>query len=175
MSLFRKKLLIHVGIFLAMMIVFGVSIFFIGKRVSSQATEIEGVRKQLYDWIVSLESFASIRAEYTMKAERYTRVLENRLPEKQLLIDLKKDVQFLAGSEGLSSNLVFNQDVSTQSGQMGAISLTMTLSGDYDAVTRFIGRLNELRYLMSIESMTVTRRDAKSVDVEAKGRVLYMK
>ena len=110
-----------------------------------------------------------------MKAERYEQVIKNRLPEKELLVDLKKDIQFLAGGEGLTSNVVFNQEDSTQSARIGAIGLTLTLSGDYDAITRFIGRLNELRYLVSIESMAVTRRGGNTVDVEAKGKVLYRK
>src|SRR3989338_5332698 len=107
---FQKKLLFHGGIFLLLLAGFGTSLFFLGRGMASQASEIESIRAQLYDWVVSLQSFAAIKSEYSTKAERYTQILDNRLPEKELLIDLKKDVQFLAGSEGLTSNLTFNQD-----------------------------------------------------------------
>lgn len=176
MTPFRKKLIIHSAIFFVLMVAFGVSLFFIGGRVGAQAIKIESIRSQLYDWVVSLQSFAAIKSEYSTKAERYTQILNNRLPEKELLIDLKKDVQFLAGSEGLTSNLIFNQDSDTKSPQIGAVSITLTLSGDYDAVARFMGRLNEIRYLISIESMTLNKRgDSSNVDIEMKGKVLYKK
>lgn len=173
---FQKKLLFHGGIFLLLLAVFGTSLFFVGREMASQASEIESIRAQLYDWVVSLQSFAAIKSEYSTKAERYTQILDNRLPEKELLIDLKKDVQFLAGSEGLTSNLTFNQDSDTQSSKIGAVSITLTVTGNYDSVARFIGRLNEIRYLISLDSMTLNNKGSTNdVDVEMKGKVLYKK
>ncbi len=175
MTPFRKKLLIHSAVFFGLVLVFGFALFFVGKKISASAGEIQDMRKQLYDWIVSLESFAAIRTEYTMKAERYLQILDNRLPEKELLIDLKKDLQFLAGSEKVGSNLVFNQDLDTQSPRVGAIGVTLSLSGGTEEIIRFIGRLNEIRYLISIESMTFTKKEGSNVDVQLKGRVFYKK
>lgn len=175
MSIFQKKLLIHSGIFLAIVIAFGFSLYFLGERISAETAKIEDVRKQLYDWVVSLESFAAIRSEYSAKAGRYMQVIENRLPEKELLFDLKKDIQFVAGSEGLISSIVFNQDMDIGSGQLGAVSFTLNVSGDYDAVARFAKRLNEIKYLVSIEGITLIGQSDNAVDIEMKGKVLYRK
>jgi Tfp pilus assembly protein PilO len=175
MSQFKKKLLIQGSIFLALVLVLGGSLFFLGKKVSAYAAEIENTRQQLYDWIVSLESFAAIRSEYTSKGERYMGVLENRLPEKELLIDLKKEFQFLGASENVSVNLIFNSEVETSSPNVGAIGITLTVKGNYASVVRFISRLNEMRYLVSLESMTMSRGDDGVMDVEAKGRVFFKK
>lgn len=175
MSEFRKKLLIHGGIFFVLILIIGVSLFFLSKKVDAYATEIESTRSQLYDWIVSLGSFAAIRSEYSTKAERYGQILQNRLPEKELLIDLKKDFQFLAASEGVNVNLIFNSEAETASPRVGAIGVTLSLKGPFPNVVRLISRLNEMRYLVSIESMTMSRGDNAMMDVEAKGKVLFQK
>lgn len=174
MSAFRKKFLIHSSILLGVILIIGASLFFLGEKISVNAKDIETTRKQLYDWIVSLESFASIRAEYTNKAKRYAQVLDNRIPEKESLIDLKKDIQFLGRGEGLETNLTLNNEIDTSSVQIGSIGITFTLRGDMEGILRFLRRLNEIRYIVSIDSMTLSTR-ADVVEMEAKGKVFYSK
>lgn len=175
MSEFHKKLLIHSAVFLALLLVIGVSLFFVGAKIKAYATEIETTRDQLYNWIVSLQSFAAIRSEYATKAESYSRILENRLPEKELLIDLKKELQFIAAGDAVSVNLVFNSEVETAATRVGAISFTMTVKGPLENVTAFISHLNNIRYLISLDSMTMSKGADGVMDVDVRGKVLFRK
>lgn len=172
MTPFRKKLLTHGLVFLGIVLVLGAALFFLGNKIKTYAAEIENTRKQLYDWIVSLESFAAVKTEYTTKGERYIKILENRLPEKEAIIDLRKDVRFLASSEGVAADVALNQET-TVSTHVGAINIGMTLGGQNENIIRFLGRLNELRYLITIESAVFSKRADGGTDVDVKGKVFF--
>jgi Tfp pilus assembly protein PilO len=174
MTPFRKKFFVHSAIFFGIIVVLGAALLFLGNKISAYATNIEMTRKQLYDWIVSLESFAAVKTEYMTKGERYIKVLENRLPEKEAIIDLRKDLRFLASTEGVSADITLNQE-STISPRIGAISVSMTISGQDEDIIRFLGRLNELRYLLTIDSVVFSKRADGGTDLDVRGKVFFGK
>lgn len=179
LSVFQKKLLKQLGVALGIIVVLGISIFMLGKSISVDATETERLRLEKVNWSSSVQSYVSAKTQYTKKGKDYEQILENILPERDSLIDLKKDFQFLAAGEGLDLNFSFSTERDKGSKLVGAIGITLTVQGSSERkIFSFLEKLEGFRYLFSIDAMSLQREKdresgAERVTAVIRGEVLY--
>jgi Tfp pilus assembly protein PilO len=173
LSQFQKKIGTQIGIALAIVGVLCFGVLFFGNRIATYAAEIEMLRSEKAEWSNSIESYVSAKTQYEKKGKGYEQVLQNVLPSRDSLINLKKDFQFVASGEGLDLNFSFAGERQKQSPLVGAVGVSLVLEGKSKSdIFSFLEKLEKFRYLFSIESMTL-QENKDTVGVTIRGEVLY--
>ena len=172
-STFQRKLAIQTGIALGMVGVLCFGVLFFGNLISTYASEIEILRTEKAEWSTSIESYVSAKTQYENKGKEYEQLLNNVLPEKDNLLDLKRDFQFVASGEGLDLNFSFAGERVKQSSLIGAVGVALSIEGrSKEDIFSFLERLEKFRYLFSIESVTL-QENQDTVGATIRGEVLY--
>ncbi len=171
---FQKTLFIKVFIVVAILVVFGGGTAVFGKLISEKRESIERLRKETENWSSFIQSFVSIKAQYSGKAGEYERILENMLPKKDDLIDLKKDFQFLAGGEGLDLSISILGEKQKTSPLLGAVNVAISVTGDTEEeMFGFLKKLEDFRYIFSIDSISIEKNISGGRTLSIRGEVLY--
>lgn len=157
MSNFHKKLVVEILIALAVIAALSVGIVIFWKNIGDYSTQIVSSRKQLVSWNESVQSFVAIRSQYNTKAEEYLNILHNVLPERDALLGLRKELQFLAAGDNISLNFSFAGNLKTLSPLIGSVLFNMNLQGDFEKLIEFIKKIDNFQYLISLDNFTVTR------------------
>ncbi len=179
LPIFQRKLFFQTGILFAIIAVLGGGMFFMGKSISTNAGEIERLRFEKANWASSVQSYVSAKTQYVSKGREYERILENILPQRDQLIDLKRDFQFLASGEGLDLIFSFSGEREKGSPLVGAVGVTLTVQGkSEDEVMSFFDALGDFRYLFSIDSVSLQNERERGespqrASATIKGEVLY--
>ena len=172
-SQFQKKFLIQLAVTFAIGLVCITGIAVFGGAISEKTNEISALRKEMAEWSASIRSFVAIKTQYSGKAGEYEKVLENIMPKRDELIDLKKDFQFLAAGEGLDLAFSFMSERETETPLVGGMGVSISVRGDsQEQIFSFLERLKKFRYLFSIDSLRFETGD-KSASVSLKGEVLF--
>lgn len=172
MSNFQKKLIIEILIALAVIIALSVGIVIFWKNIGEYSTQIVSLRKQLVSWNKSVQSFVAIRSQYNTKAKEYLNILHNVLPERDALLELRKEFQFLAAGDNLSLNFSFASNLKTLSPLIGSVLFNMNLKGDFEKLIEFVKKMDNFQYLISLDNFTVTRGVEASESV-IKGQAFF--
>jgi len=173
MSRFSEKLLFEILIALGIIAVLSGGVLFFGSSVSGASESILKSRKELSDWAASVQTYALVSSQYTTKARGYMNVLETVLPEKDKLIDLRKEFQFLGSEEGVSVNLGFSGERETDSAAVGSVGFTLNLGAEQmQPMVNFVKKLENFQYLVVIDSVSISEKDSDFVGL-VRGRVLY--
>ncbi len=174
MQEFKKKLFTNIGTTAGIVVIFIIGILVCGSRISANSEKIVTARKEVSDWNASVQSYSAVRSQYTGKAKEYSEILQEIIPEKDELINLRKDFQYLASSEKLEMSFSFLGEQSTNAPQLGSVGIGLTIQGSLETVGSFLKKLEEFRYLMGVESLTFDNREEKS-NVSIRGRVYFRK
>ncbi|MEW6617284.1 MAG: type 4a pilus biogenesis protein PilO [Patescibacteria group bacterium] len=174
MEAFKKKLFLNIGITAGVVIIFTIGILIFGSSISANSEKIISTRKEVSDWNVSVQSYSAVRSQYTGKAKEYSEILEKVIPQKDELINLKKDFQYLASSEKLEMSFAFLGEQGTNAPQLGSVGVSITIQGSMEMVASFLQKLESFRYLMGVESLTFDNREGKS-NASLRGRIFFKK
>lgn len=173
MTIFRKKLLFEISIALAIVFILSFALIILGKNIVKNSGEIVSMRKQLADWTESVQSFALVRLQYNNKAVDYLNILNNILPQRDSLIELRKEFQFLASVDNVNMVFSFIGDKQTSSPLIGSVWFNLSLSADnIENIFEFIKKLDNFQYLLSLDGLTFTR-GAEKFDSTMKGLVFF--
>lgn len=175
MSDFQKKLFIKLGTLVAVLVVTVGGIVFFGGNISSYADQIVSIRKELVQRIALLQSYVSLKSEYTAKAKEDISILNNLIPQQDQLIDLRRDFQFLGGGDNLDINFAFTGERTTDSPRLGAIGISLDVQGEMRNVLDFMKKLEHFHYLISIDSVTIDKKDSGGVTALLRGGVFFRK
>jgi len=174
MEVFKKKLLLNIGITVGVVVIFTIGILIFSSRISANSEKIISTRKEVSDWNISVQSYSAVRSQYTGKAKEYSEILERVIPQKDELINLKKDFQYLASSEKLEISFAFLGEQGTNAPQLGSVGVSITIQGSMEMVASFLEKLESFRYLMGVESLTFDNREGKS-NASIRGRIFFKK
>jgi len=174
MQAFKKKLFINIGIIAGVVIIFVVGILISGSSIRANSEKIVAARKEVSDWNMSVQSYSTVRSQYTGRAKEYSEILQRVIPEKDELINLKKDFQYLASSEKLDMSFSFLGEQNTNAPQLGLVGVSLTIQGNLETIGNFFKKLEGFRYLMGVESLTFDNREGKS-NASIRGRVYFRK
>lgn len=172
MNDFHKRIAVQLSISLAIIavLVFGIMLF--GFKVNSISREIAAKRQELNERSSALQSLASLRSDYSTKAEPYLNVLYNVVPQKDELIDLSKDFQVIAQEDGLDYGFTFLGETPPGTEGLGAVRFNLSLGGSLTGLLNFLKSMENFRYLVSLEGVSISRGvDGMRMDV--RGSVFY--
>lgn len=171
---FQKKLFPQLAMMAGVLVILGGGTLFFGREISGYTDRISSVRTELVQWASSLQSYVAIKSQYETKIIGYTGVLNNLIPQKDKLIDLRKDFQFLAGGDNIDVSFSFAGEQPTASPNISTIGINLNLQGDMEGIFNFIKKLQNFHYLISINSVIIEKKDQVTV-ATMRGEVFFRK
>ncbi len=174
MAYFSKNLMFEIIIAAILILAFGGGILFFRARISDLAGQTLKTRQLLAERTSSLQLYSSLKTQYDGKGGKYLNVLQNIVPTRDQLIDLRQEFQLLAAKENLDFGFAFfpGDEVTAAPGELGAIKFNLNLKGDIDQLLNFIHSLENFRYLITLESFTMNRQGS-SIQMTIKGQVYF--
>ncbi len=173
MGPFRKRITVQLSISLAIVGGLVLAVMLFGFQVDRLAEKIAGTREQINERSAALTSLASLRSDYTSKGEAYLNVLHNVIPEKDELIDLSKDFQAIAQEDGLNYGFTFLGETPPSGDVLGSVRFNLTLGGTFTKLLNFLKDMENFRYLISVENVSLTRGSEGNMRMDIRGSVFF--
>ncbi len=171
MKPFHKKVTVKLSISLGIIAVLVLGIIFFGFRVDSLSEKVITTRQELGERSRSLQSLASLRSDYSTKGQSYLNVLYNVIPEKDELIDLSKNFQVIAQEGQLDYGFTFLGENPPIAENLGSVKFSLSLGGSLNELLSFLKNLENFRYLISLENVSLNRADRMRMNI--RGDVFY--
>jgi len=156
----QKQITVQVSIALGVIGILVLGIVLFGVNISSSTAKIVAAREEIATRTISLQSLASLRADYTNKARAYLNVLHNIVPQKDELIDLSKDIQAIASADNLEYGFTFIGENQPTGSDLGFVKFNLRLGGTLPNLLSFLKNIQNFRYLVDIESATLYREES---------------
>ncbi len=162
MDNFRGRLLTSVGITALVLAVLTAGILYFGSSISNTGATIARHQQELYDRSASLQALAGLQSAYNGEAKGDLDALEAYLPIEDQLINLARDLEFVAKKSNLDFGYVPLQDTPPQGDTPGTIQYQLTLGGTMASTLQFLQALHNFTYLNSVNSLTITQQGTRS-------------
>lgn len=174
MDPFRKKLLLEIGIGGGIIVVLAVVLVILGVYIGNASERIAAARVEFLERSAYVGSLASLREVWRTKAEGYLNVLRNVVPEKDALINVSRDFQFLASQTRTEYSFGFLGESGSAEGGIGALTFRLTLRGDLANLFSFVERFAMFPFLSTIDTFNIERKgpDTRS-ELLAQGRIFF--
>ncbi len=156
----QKRITVQISIALGIVGVLVIGLIFFGFNVRNLTQKIVTAREELALRTVALQSLATLRADYTGKAEAYLNVLHNIIPQKDELIDLSKDFQTIASASGLEYGFTFLGENPASADTLGSVKFGLKLGGTLANLLEFLKNIQNFRYLVQVESVSIFREES---------------
>lgn len=156
-DVFNKKLITELAVTFAVLLVLIGGIFVFAGKMRTYGDEIAALRKELSERSKSLNAVAALRSEYETKVRDNMHVLTDAVPQKDELINLTKEFQFLSAKSGLESSFTFMGESPATETSFGNISFKLSVGGDFEKLMNFVSELNSFHYLSSFDSLSIAR------------------
>ena len=121
-------------------------------QITQKLKEELAVRNQAAESLIGLKTDSE-------KASEYLRILKNRLPLKDELINFPKEIINLANRNNVDLGFTFGSESSPEENP-GNLSFSMTLSGNYDNTIKFLEATEKSRYFVEFETINLVRNDS---------------
>jgi hypothetical protein len=177
MNNFRKKLIVELSITFVVVGALIGGIAFFGINLSNYADEIVRLRSDLAGKSASLRSLSFLKADYG-KAKDDLNVLYSVVPQKDRLINLSKEFQFLVPQSNANQGsrmdygFTFVEETAATDQNLGFIRFRLNLSGEFDRLIKFVQTLQNFRYLTAVDSLSINRENLQGRMV-VNGRVFF--
>jgi len=156
----QKGIAVQISVALGMVGVLVLGVVFFGLNIKSSTRKIVSAREELAARTISLQSLASLRADYANKARAYLNVLHNIVPQKDELIDLSKDIQAVASASNLEYGFTFIGENQPTADALGFVKFNLKLGGSLTNLLNFLKNIQNFRYLIDIESVSIYREES---------------
>lgn len=156
----QKRIAVQASIALGIVGVLVIGLVFFGFNISNITEKIVAAREELALRTTALQSLATLRADYTTKAQSYLGVLHNVVPHKDELIDLSKDFQTIASASELEYGFTFLGENMSTADSLGSVRFGLRLGGTLTNLLEFLDNLQNFRYLVQIESVSIFREES---------------
>lgn len=155
---FKKRLLITIGVPLAICLILVLALFFIGSNIINQTAQIEKLEADLNNRQQSSQSLASLK-QGAEQAQPYLTELENILPSQDQLLSFSKDIDIIAKQNKLNLNTALGQQVSQSGDVLRQTDFTSTGQGTFDNFINFLKSLENGRYFIKLNTLDLTSQD----------------
>ncbi len=170
----RRRIAMQIGISLAIIAALVSGILFFGFHINKFSKKIATTRQELAERSIALRSLAVLRSEFTNKGQSYLNVLHNIVPKKDELIDLSKDIQAIAAAGNLEYGFNFLSETPAGATTLGSVRFDLSLGGDLNNLIDFIKNLQNFRYLINLENISLSREEL-AMKMEVRGNVFFRK
>lgn len=154
---FKKRLLLHLGISVLVVIALAVVLIFLGLNVSKRTSNILKIRQDIALHNQKLESINSLRASQE-KASQYMNILENILPTEENLLSLDRELNKLARDTSLDLGFSFGEEIKSTETQPGSIAFSMTTRSSFGNFINFLTAIEGMRYFIQVNRLELNRQ-----------------
>jgi len=173
MTDFRKKLIVQVTIAVAVVGTLGAGLLFFGKNIRTNGAELQAARMALAERSASLEALALLQTQYTRKAKGYIAVLQGMVPQKEELINISKDFQFLATQSGVSQSFSFLDETPASGGALGSINVRIDVGGSIERIAQFVRGIENFKYVTKIDRVAINRNQNNTLTASIGAHIYF--
>lgn len=169
---FQRKLLINIGLLLAVILVLGGFVVFLSRDIKSLSSSIVQMRRELSVRGEEIALLFDLKTDF-QKAEGYFSVLDNALPKRENLYVFSQDVHRFGEMNNLDRpSFSFGEEILPAKNLPGRVKFTIFASGVYNDILNFLTYLERSRYFVSIENLDMTHRDNR-FNAQLAGEVFF--
>lgn len=157
MTPYHKKLMIQLLIATGVLALLTVVLLVLGSNISRYSVALVQGRQDLLDRSATLQAFAALRSDYNQEVKNDLPLLYTLLPQQDQLINLPKDLQFLAAQDGLTYTFAFGPLTPASDQSFGTVQFQLTLGGTLNELMEFVQRFQKFKYLTKIIAINLSR------------------
>ena len=166
---FKKWILWNAGGTAAAVIILAAFILLIGADISKRADTINNQKQELAVRLGAVESLVSLRAGAD-RADRLFKALQDILPAKDQLLDLRKQLEFFARNNQLGLGFSFENEIPATDAAPGSNNFTMSGDGAYSNFINFLKAIEKSKYFVAFNFFDLNFKDRDS-QIIIKGKV----
>lgn len=160
----NKKILIETIIWLSVVVVMIMGILFLRSNIKSMSADMRAERSSLAEIAFQLETYAAMRDVYNRRASSYLDLMKERVPSQAQIINLPREIQFLASQAGVSIATSF-ADETPPGQQLGSIGIRIDTTGSLDNIVEFVNLLRRFPVLSVIDNVSLEKDGEKYTSV----------
>lgn len=162
-DLFSKQLATKIGVIFIVVVVAIIAVIILSGQIKEKTISISGLQAQSQTLASQGEAFSRLMKDYQV-ASPYLESVKQLLPNQNQIISFSKDMADAASSFNVNLGFGFEKEgVKEVSEGVGAISFSMSLSGNFSNIVEFITSLKESRYFVDFNSFDFTGGSADSI------------
>ena len=156
-SFFKNKLTRYSFIAIGSVLVVGLLLFFLRNDIIRRSDLVKDLKLRLASRNRAVSSYVTLK-EDLQTAREYERILENRLPIRESLINFKKEVTDLALRDNVEIGFTFGetQTVETEP-DFERLVFSVSSRGLYEDNLAFLERLESHRYFIGVSTISLTK------------------
>ena len=170
---FTKSILFNIGVTLALILPLILTVIFLRSHIDNSVTQIIDARQEIDKRINFLISLVTLSADYNGFGRDYLTILKNIVPEQDKLLNLAQELETLAASLELEFGFSFLGENAPNPPEFGSLNFELNVGAkNISKISSFIERLEDFRYLISVNSVNINR-GAEKISAAISGRVYY--
>ncbi len=154
---FRKRLTTIIVILLAISVILGGILVFVGSDINRRAEQIIQTRKDLLFRLQLTETLALLRKD-SQGAQNYTYELNNILPSRDQLISFPRDLSIIARQNKIELNTSLGKE-SVGDGNLAQTNFNLTGQGLSDNFIAFLKSAETANYFINLDSIDFIQQD----------------
>lgn len=163
------RLSISVGVIVVLIVI----LFILSSSISKYAATLVDGRQQLLARSAQLQAFATLRSDYNREAKNDLSLLYGVVPIEDQLINLPKDLQFLASQDNLEYSFSFVGRSSPSDQSLGSIQVQLSLEGPFEKLISFVQRLQNFKYLTKVTSVNISKVAGTAYQMTVRAQVAF--
>lgn len=158
---FQRRLLISVGLLLAVILILGGFIVFLGQNIESLRSSIIQTRRELSARSQEIGLLFDLKRDF-QEAESYFSILDNALPKRENLYVFNQEVYRFGNMNNLGRpSFGFGDETLPTEDFPGRAKFSIFANGAYDDILNFLIDLERSRHFISIEGFDMTHQNNK--------------
>lgn len=149
---FKKRLLVEIGIPVAVLILILIGIFFVGSDIADKAQKIESQRSDIAARLEIANSLTSLKND-SEQIKNYQFALENILPSRDKLILFPRDISAMGKQYNLDINIALGQGTAGTENNPWSTSFRIAGAGKFNDFLTFLKSLNSGKYTTSFSEL----------------------
>ena len=169
--------------YIALILTFGASIFFALFAINPTLSTIAKLRREITDGKIvdqklaqKINSLSSLSQQYQTVQNDISYILD-AVPQKAEAPTLIAQIQSVAknSSVSISSIDVSPIDLNDQQGSNSTFNFDLSVAGNYQGLQTFMSSLINMQRVISIDSISITKGDGQTLQLNLKGTAYYKK
>jgi len=161
------------GVALALILPLLLAVIFLRSHINNSVTRVIDARQEIDKRINFLISLVTLSSDYNRFGRDYLTILKNVVPKQDKLLNLAQELETLAASLRLEFGFSFLGENVPNPPEFGSLNFKLNVgANNINKISSFIQRLENFRYLLSVNSVSINRSGEK-INADISGQVYY--
>jgi len=157
MTNFLKRLFFQISIFLLIAGAGIIGLLFFGSSIKNYVNKIYLTRQEIALRSSELASLAILKSQYNSQAKDYLNILEQKIPTRDQMIELPKNLKPLADHLNLEMSFTFTGETSPSTTSFGFANFSLNVKGTGDSLNQFFQELTKSQPLIIFDNLNFDR------------------